>query len=56
MESVKKESKIRIFLKDKNRKQVMHDQHVRSKERQLISEADIFLWLSRGDPKGQTKS
>jgi len=34
----------------------MHGQYIRNIIRQLISEEDMFLWLSRGDLKGQTKS
>ena len=34
----------------------MHGQYIRSMERQLISEEDIFLWLLKGDLKGETKS
>jgi hypothetical protein len=30
--------------------------YTRSMDRQLISEADTFLWLSRGDLKGETES
>jgi len=34
----------------------MHDQHIRSMDRQLINEEDKFLWLSRRDLKGDTES
>ena len=34
----------------------MHGQYIRSTDRQLISEEDMFLWLSRGDLKGETES
>jgi len=30
--------------------------YTRSMDRQLISKADTFLWLSRGDLKGETES
>ena len=36
--------------------QVMHGQYIRSIDRQLISEEDMFQWLSRGDLKGETES
>jgi len=44
------QSKIRE-LKKKRKRKVMHGQYIRSMERQLISEEDTFLWLSRGDLK-----
>jgi len=34
----------------------MHGQHIRSAYRQLIGGKDIFLWLLRGDLKGETES
>ena len=34
----------------------MHGQYIRSMDRQLISEGDTFLWLSRGDLKGETEN
>ena len=34
----------------------MHVRFIRSMDRQLIWEAETFLWLSRGDLKGVTKS
>jgi len=34
----------------------MHNQYIRSTDRQLIGEEDIFLWLSSGDLKGETES
>jgi hypothetical protein len=33
----------------------MHGQDIVSTDRQLISEEDTFLWLSRGDLKGETE-
>ena len=32
----------------------MDGQYIRSVDRQLISEEDPFLWLSRGDLEGET--
>jgi len=34
----------------------MHGQYITSIDRQIISEADTFLWLSRGDLKEKTES
>ena len=34
----------------------MHGQYVRNIDRQLISEEDTFLWLSKGDLKAETDS
>jgi hypothetical protein len=34
----------------------MHGQYIRSMDRQLVSEEDAFLWLSRGDLQGETES
>ena len=34
----------------------MHSQFIRSVDRQLISEEDTFVWLSKKDKKGETGS
>ena len=34
----------------------MHGQYIRCMDRQLISEEDTFLWLSKGDLKAETES
>jgi len=34
----------------------MHGQYIRNIDRQLISEEDSFLWLSKGDLKAETES
>jgi len=34
----------------------MHGHYIGSMDIQIISEEDTFLWLSRGDLKGQTRS
>ena len=34
----------------------MHGQYIRNIDRQLISEEDTFLWLSKGDLKEETES
>jgi len=33
----------------------MHGQYIRNIDRQLISEEDTFLWLSKGDQKTETE-
>jgi hypothetical protein len=43
-------------LKKKWKSKLMHCQHIRSMDRQLISEEDTFLWLSRRELKGETES
>jgi hypothetical protein len=43
-------------LKEKWINKVMHGQYIRNKVRQLISEEDTFLWLSKGDLKAETES
>jgi hypothetical protein len=44
------------YLKTKWKNKVMHWQYIRSLGRQLISEEDTFLWLSKGDLKAETES
>jgi hypothetical protein len=44
------------FLKNKWKNKGMHGQYIRNKRRQLISEEDTFLWLSKGDLKAETES
>ena len=36
--------------------EVLHGQSIRNIDRQLISEEDTFLWLSKGDLKAETES
>ena len=38
----------------KGKNKVMHGQYVRNTDRQLISEEDMFIWLSKGDLKAET--
>jgi len=33
----------------------MHGQYIRNIDRQLISEEDAFLWLSKGELKAETE-
>ena len=43
-------------LKEKWKNKVLHGQCIRNIDRQLISEQDTFLWLSKGDLKAETES
>jgi len=43
-------------LKKKWKNKIMHGQYIRNMDRQLISEEDMFLWLSKGDLKAETES
>jgi hypothetical protein len=43
-------------LKNKWKNKVMHGQYIRNIDRQLISEEDTFLGLSKGDLKAETES
>jgi hypothetical protein len=43
-------------LKKEWKNKVMHGQYIRNVYRQLISEEDTFLWLSKGDLKAETES
>jgi hypothetical protein len=43
-------------LKKKWKIKVMHGECIRNMDRQLISEEDTFLWLSKGDVKAETES
>jgi len=43
-------------LKKNMENKVMHGQYIRNIDRQLISEEDTFLWLSKGDLKAETES
>jgi hypothetical protein len=43
-------------LKKKWKNKAKHWQYIRNMDRQLISEEDTFLWLSKGDLKAETES
>jgi len=43
-------------LKKKWKNKVMHGKYIRNTDRQLISEGDTLLWLSKGDLKAETES
>ena len=47
---------LREDLKEKWKNKVMNGQYIRNIDRQLISEEDTFLWLSKGDLKAETES
>jgi hypothetical protein len=49
-------ARLREVLKKKWENKVMHGQYIRNIDRQLISEEDTFLWLSKGDLKVETES
>ena len=49
-------ARLREVLKEKWKNKVMHGQYIRNTDRQLISEEDTFLWLSKGDLKVETES
>jgi hypothetical protein len=44
-------ARLEEFLKTKWKNKVMHLQYIRKIDGQLVSEEDILLWLSQGDPK-----
>ena len=50
------QNKIGRVPKEKMEKKLMHGQYIRNIDRQLISEEDTFLWLSKGDLKVETES
>jgi hypothetical protein len=37
-------------------KQTVHGEYIRNIDRELISEEDTFLWLSKGEVKAETES
>jgi hypothetical protein len=43
-------------LKKKWKNKAMHGQYIRNIDRQLISEEDTFIWLTKGDLKAETES
>jgi hypothetical protein len=43
-------------LKKNWKNKAMHGQYIRNIDRQLISEEDMFLWLTKGDVKAETES
>jgi hypothetical protein len=51
-----KEAKFGESLRKKSENKLMHGRYIRRVDRQLISEGDTFLWLSRGDLNRRTES
>ena len=49
-------AKLGESLKKKWKNKVLHGQYIRNVDRQLISEEETFLWLSKGDLKAETES
>jgi hypothetical protein len=49
-------ARLKEVLKEKWKNKVMHGQYIRNIDRQLISEEDTFLWLSKGNLKAETES
>ena len=49
-------AKLGESVKKKWESKLKHGQYIITIGRQLISQEDTFLWLSRGDLKGETKS
>ena len=47
-------SRLREVLKEKWKNKVTHGHYIRNIDRQLISEEDTFLWLTKGDLKAET--
>ena len=47
--------RLREFFKKKWKNKVMHGQYIINIDRQLISQEDTFLWLSKGDLKAKMK-
>jgi hypothetical protein len=47
---------LREVLKKKWKNKIMHGQYIKNMDIQLISEEDMFLWLSKGDLKAETQS
>ena len=43
-------------LREKWKNKVMHGQYKRNIDKQLISEEDTFLWISKGDLKAEIES
>ena len=49
-------ARLREVLKEKWKNKVMHGQYIRNIDRQLNSEEDTFLWLSKRDLKAENES
>jgi hypothetical protein len=49
-------AKLGEVLKKNWKNKALHGQYIRNIDRQLISEEDTFLWLTKGDLKAETES
>jgi septation ring formation regulator EzrA len=49
-------AKLGEVLKKNWKNKAKHGQYIRNIDRQLISEEDTFLWLTKGDLKAETES
>jgi hypothetical protein len=49
-------AKLGEVLKKNWKNKAMHGQYIWNVDRQLISEEDMFLWLTKGDLKAETES
>jgi len=49
-------AKLGVSLRVKWESKIINGHYARNMDRQLIGESDTFLWLSRGDLKGETES
>jgi hypothetical protein len=49
-------AKLGEVLKKNWKNKAMHGQYIRNIDKQLISEEDTFLWLTKGDLKAETES
>jgi hypothetical protein len=49
-------AKLGGVLKKNWKIKAMHGQYIRDIDRQLVSEEDNFLWLTKGDLKAETES
>jgi hypothetical protein len=49
-------AKLGEVLKKNWKNKAMHGQYIRNIDRQLISEEDTFLWLTKGDLKAETEN
>jgi hypothetical protein len=55
-DEIQQKAKLGEVLKKNWTNKAMHGQYIRNIDRQLISEEDTFLWLTKGDLKAETES
>jgi hypothetical protein len=51
-----RKAKLGEVLKKSWKNKAIHGQYIRNIDRQLISEEDTFLWLTKGDLKAETEN